>query len=191
MRYILVLLLIFPLIAQNQTISARIYEIPISQNENQVNTFSLNDVTGESQDWYRITILKLEGVEPYPSNLEVCGGQITLGIPYLDIGNTNYYPAGFEFQIIDDESGIHNLIDSNYGDAVMTVYGNPPMLRIKFLDCQYYGGDEYFTDAVLTVILESNFQQSEDDYGADWNGDGEINIIDVVAIIDYILYEQG
>ena len=169
-------------IAQSQPISGRIYEIPIDQGSWVYNIIDLNEVTGFSQEWYRITFLNITPQEPYPDGLQGCEANIILNSS--DLGNWSWYPGGIPN--IELENSFYIL---SMSDAIMTVQGENPKLKLYFNGCNINTGGNYSGDSNLIVILESDFPD-QDDYGADWNGDGDINIIDVVAIIDFIIFGE-
>ncbi len=86
--------------------------------------------------------------------------------------------------------GMNNNEHYGASEATMMINGDDPTIRLDFSPCHISTGGFYSSTSTLIMLLESDFPQSEEDYGADWNNDGDINIIDIVAIIDYILFGE-
>ncbi|MBC8194119.1 MAG: hypothetical protein H8E18_17160 [FCB group bacterium] len=172
----LILLLIVPLFAQFQDISTRLYEIdfelPESSGISTEDTLFINEIIGVEQEWYQIS----------PVSLRILDGGQDYG--FISVYGGEYGGYWF-FHYNNDTNTFRIELDSSpNSDGLRLIHGDNPYMVVN--------GPGPYSTGVLTVLITSNFDDSwQSGYDADWNGDGEINIIDIVAIVDYILFGEG
>ena len=178
MKRIILLINFFVLIiAQSQPFSGRIYEIPINHGHWESTTIHLNEITGGDQNYYRLTFFDIVPNEPYPEGITGCEGFFN---PEQD--NYSWSPGSVSL-------GMNNNEHYGISDPIMMINAEDPTIRLDFSGCHISTGGYYSSTSTLIMLIESDFPD-QDGYGADWNNDGDINIIDIVAIIDYILFGE-
>ena len=162
-------------------ISARIVEIPITIGNGENHNLQFNQITNVNQSWYRVTILKMT-LNEYPGHNITC--------PARFVGQWN------DFNYQDDlwlypKNGGDLFFDFGTGnndhDAVWLIFDDDPRINLVLGDCTNNNTGEHFSaPGTLTLLLESDFPDSS--FGdSDWNGDGEINVIDVILLVEWII----
>lgn len=170
-----ILLLIVPLFAQFSDVTTRLYEIeiefPYSWSYNTIDTVYVNEEIGLEQGWYRLS----------PVSLYFPEANNDYSFVSLDGG---VYGGTWRYHYQNDGYFNFELAGSPNADTNRLISGANPHFFVT--------GSSHYGPGILTLLITSNFEDdNQSGYDADWNGDGEINIIDVVAIIDYILFGEG
>ena len=140
----------------NSEISAKIIEIPVNITSNVVDhTLSINEITGESQDWYRLSFVSAEFSD---NGSESMNCDVTLGVdglpieidndfatPNQPITLTRVYNGTMEINLSDRSSSTFIISDSN------------PEIGIRTSNCQLNGGGNWTGSVTVKFIVESNF----------------------------------
>ena len=155
MKYLMLAVFLTPIIAQYQYIDARYFQNLTVSTETPL---SLNEVTGEIHDWYKVTFVDFDIIlEPEDA---MCSFQF--GCLNLLVGEGIQNPLSGKMKIVKDEC-------SNFG--------------IQVYEC--YNCDECDVSIEMSIIIETPYDT--DFYSSDWDGDGNINIVDIVLMVEFIL----
>ena len=171
MRYILATFLIALSLPLSQTFSGRVYSIDFDfelddNGYSEGLVINLVELTGVESPWYRVTILNVDTED----SINITGGLEGM--------------QGYEYWRWE--------VDRSHNEFGHWYHGTAPKMFTSYFD------DINVVSAIVTetasgtihILVETTFPE-ENDYGADWNDDGDINIIDIVAIIDYILFGEA
>ncbi|MBC8194118.1 MAG: hypothetical protein H8E18_17155 [FCB group bacterium] len=155
MKFLILAVCLTPLIAQYQFIDARYYQnLTVSTST----PLSLNDVTGEIHNWYKVTFVDFD----ITLESEDTACNFLFGCWNLMVGGGFQNPLSGKMQIVKDEC-------SNFG--------------IQVFEC--YNCNDCDVSIEMSLIIETPYDT--DFYSSDWDGDGDINIVDIVLMVEFIL----